>query len=585
MASFITKACLFPPTSTAFPNINFNNTNSHKVDANFIKRAVELADKSAGISAPHPNFGCVIIEAGRIVGEAYLHAEGATPAEVQAVKAGREWCRGATAYLNMEPAYIHGDHTAVSALIQARIKRVVIGIRNPLEHMKGKAIQALRSEGIHVDVLGEDLHGDMVEKALKSCLEVNAPLIVRATSKIPYSVLKYAMTLDGKIATNKGDSKWVSSNISRDRVFQLRARSDAIIIGGNTVRKDNPILSTRQEGGHFPARIVMSQSLNLPEDAQLWDTSKYETIVVAQKGARRSFQKYLASKGVEVVEFEVLNLRDVMEYFYRCGYLSLLWECGGRLAAPAISSRLIHKVYAFIAPKIIGGKGAPSPVSELGMIQMTQAFNLHDVHYEQVGPDMVVGGFLQPIPNLIPTIPSLSEKTKMELSVSPTESSNNIISFYKTWDAYGCFSNFSSHPIKLPDEGGNYSIWSSVEHYYQAHKFYGVQDQIARDCFETIKSSNSPEKAAIIGRKLQKQRPDLVRDDWESAKADVMYRALKCKFSTYPHLKSILLSTGGSILVEGSQKDLFWGCGRDGNGLNYLGRLLMQLRLEFSNNS
>nr|XP_021851860.1 riboflavin biosynthesis protein PYRR, chloroplastic isoform X3 [Spinacia oleracea] len=525
MAAFIARACILPTMSMSNPNLNPKNIrSSHSVDAYYIKRAVELADKSAGFSSPHPNFGC-IIEAGRVVGEGYLYAQGTTSAEVQAVQAAGDWCRGATAYLNMECGDCHGEHTAVSALVQARVKRVVVGMRHPSKHMRGNAIQALRSEGIRVDVLGEDLQSDVVQDALKSCLLVNAPLVVRAASQVPYSVFKYAMTLDGKIATNKGHSVWISSNQSRCRVLELRGRSDAIIVGGNTVRNDNPRLTARQQGGHSPVRIVVSQSLDLPEIAHLWDTSEVHTIVATQKGARRSFQKYLASKGVEVIEFEILNPRDVMEYFYECGYLSVLWECGGTLAASAISSGVIHKVYAFVAPKVIGGKGAPSPVGELGMVEMSQALNLHDVSYEQVGPDMLVSGFLQPIPDLTPIIPSFSELSKIDPSINPYES--GITSFYKTWDPYGSFSNFSPHPIQMPDEGGHYTTWSSVEHYYQAHKFYGVQDPVAQEYFEAIKSAKSPEEAARIGRKMQRRRPDLIRSDWETAKIDTMYRALK----------------------------------------------------------
>ncbi|KAL5997423.1 hypothetical protein ACLOJK_008353 [Asimina triloba] len=135
----------------------------------------------------------------------------------------------------------------------------------------------------------------------------------------------------------------------------------------------------------------MSQSLNLPEVANLWDVSDVRTIVATQRGARKKFQQYLASKGVEVVEFDVLNPRDVMEYCYDRGYLSILWECGGSLAAPAIASGVIHKVFAFVAPKIIGGERAPSPVGELGMIEMSQALNLIDVSFEQVEPPWLKG--------------------------------------------------------------------------------------------------------------------------------------------------------------------------------------------------
>ncbi|GMH07648.1 hypothetical protein Nepgr_009488 [Nepenthes gracilis] len=557
-----------------------NNNGSHVLDASYIRRAAQLADKSAGFTSPHPNFGCVIAtSAGDVVGEGYLYAQGTKPAEVQAVEAAGEWCRRATAYLNMEPGDCHGDHTAVSSLIKAGIGRVVVGIRHPLHHMRGNAIRALRSEGVQADVLGEDLQSKTIEEALKCCCLVNAPLLYRAAYRVPFSVLKYAMTLDGKIAASSGHAAWISSKLSRSRVFELRGRSDAIIVGGNTVRRDNPRLTARHGGGHLPMRIVMSQSLDLPEVANLWDIVEVPTVVATQRGARRTFQKFLASKGVEVIEFDMLNPRDVMEYFHDRGYLSILWECGGTLAASAISSGVIHKVFAFVAPKIIGGKDAPSPVGELGMVEMTQTLNLIDVCYEQIGPDMLASGFLQPIPDPTPVIPSVNETSAIDPMVLPYESS--IIFFYKTWDPYGALSNFSPHPIQMLDESGCYITWSSVEHYYQAHKFIGVKDTAAQDCVEQIKSARSPEEAARMGRNWQRQRPDLVRCDWDTVKIDVMYKALKCKFSIYPHLNSMLLATAGSVLVEASPHDLFWGGGREGEGLNYLGRLLMQLRSEF----
>ncbi|KAK3002749.1 hypothetical protein RJ639_017879 [Escallonia herrerae] len=663
-----------------------------------MKHAADLADKSAGFTSPHPNFGCVIATgSGRVVGEGFLYAQGTKPAEVQAVEAAGELCRGATAYLNLEPGDCHGDHTAVSALVkpcagherqntgqnafhdgeprpscsvlaheiipraqaillvvlemgvgggsvgevQAGIGRVVIGIRHPLQHLRSNAIRTLRSEGLQVDVLGEDLRTKHMEvadsfdvaeqgranqlsleikslcrsvsdssqsfhsfddilcpprmnvalnfvdalwEALKSCLLVNAPLLYRSAFRVPYSVLKYAMTLDGKTATTEGHAKWISSNESRTRVFDLRGRSDAVIVGGNTVRLDelwqiDPRLTARHGGGHLPMRIVMSRTLDLPEVANLWDVAEVHTIVATQRGAKRNFQKFLASKGVEVVEFDILNPNDVMGYLYDRGYLSILWECGGALSASAISSGVIHKVFAFVAPKIIGGKNAPTPVGDLGMVEMTQSLELSDVCYEQVGPDMLISGFLQPVPDPTPVIPSVDETSAIDPTLSPYESS--IIFFYKTWDPYGSFSNFSPHPIRMPDEDGDYITWSSVEHYYQANKFVGMDDPVARNCVEDIRAARSPEEAARMGRKIQGQRPDLVRSDWESVKIDVMYKALKCKFSIYPHLSYMLLETAGSILVEASPHDLFWGGGRDGEGLNYLGRLLMQLRSEF----
>ncbi|KAF9601279.1 hypothetical protein IFM89_018389 [Coptis chinensis] len=580
----------FSIAAAAFsPAIICKANNNHTLEANYIKRAAEIADKSAGFTSPHPNFGCVIAVGNNVVGEGFLYAQGTKCAELQAVEEGGELCRGATAFLNMEPGDCHGDQTSVSSLIKAGISRVVVGVRHPLQHLRGKGIRSLRHQGLRVDVAGEDLQSKAIQEALKSCFLVNAPLLYRAASRVPFSVLKYAMTLDGKIAASSGHASWISSKQSRNRVFELRGRSDAVIVGGNTVRRDDPRLTARHGGGHFPVRIVMSQTLNLPEVANLWDVSEARTIVVTQRGARRTFQKLLASKGVEVVEFDILNPRDVMEYCYDRGYLSILWECGGTLTAPAISSGLIHQLYteparcmqvfAFVAPKIIGGENAPSPVGELGMVEMTQALNLIDVSYEQIGPDILVSGFLQPIPDLTPVIPSANETSAIDPSVTLYDA--DIIFFYKTWDPYGAFSNFSPHLLRMLDENGGYVKWPTVEHYYQARKFVGVDDPLARDSVEQIKHAKSPEEAARLGRTMQRQHINLVRSDWETEKIDVMYRALKCKFSIYPHLNSMLLSTAGSVLVEASPHDLFWGGGRDGEGLNYLGRLLMQLRSEF----
>ncbi|KQJ99464.1 riboflavin biosynthesis protein PYRR, chloroplastic isoform X2 [Brachypodium distachyon] len=490
---------------------------SHAHDAHFLRRAADVADRSAGLASPHPNFGCVIarpqletddVEAW-VVGEGYLYSQGTPCAELLAAEEAGEHARGATAYLNLEPDDCYGNSTAVSSLVQAGVTRVVVGLRHPLKHLRGKAIQLLRHQGIQVDVVGEDLQSKLFKEALGSCLIVNAPLLYRAAFHVPFSVLKYAMTADGKIAASTGHASWVSGKASRGRVFELRGRSDAIIVGGNTVRLDNPRLTARHvKGGHVPVRIVMSQSFNLPEEANLWNVHDAYTIVATQRGARRDLQKKLAMKGVEVVEFEMLNPRDVMSYCYDRGYLSVLWECGGTLAASAISARVIHKVYAFFAPKIIGGVNAPTPVGELGMKQMTQAIDLIDVSYEQVDRDMLMSGFLQPIPDLSPVIPSVDEIPSVDPEVSPYET--NIISFYKTWDTFGAFANFSPHPISLPDENGDCFTWPTVEHYYQAHKFVSVDNPQARDIVQEIKQARSPEEAARIGRTRQRELPELI---------------------------------------------------------------------------
>ncbi|KAG6550147.1 hypothetical protein Mapa_008103 [Marchantia paleacea] len=551
-----------------------------QIPSQHILKAVELADSSAGLTAPHPNAGCVIAHGPRVVGEGFLYAQGTKSAEVQAVERARDLSKGATAYLNLEPGDCHGDDSALKALKQANLSKVIIGLRHPLTHLRGKAIEALRAEGIAVDVLGEDLiEGEQLQEITRACQLINAPLLCRAVQRMPYSVLKYAMTLDGKIAANTGHAAWVSSSESRRRVFATRGRSDAVIVGGNTVRRDNPRLTTRQDGGHLPVRIVMSRCMTLPPDANLWNVANAPTIVMTQRGARREFQAQLIARGVEVVEFDFLTPKAVMDYCFDRGFLSVMWECGGTLSAPAIASGVIHKVIAFVAPKIIGGVLAPSPVGELGMVEMTQALNLSDVAFEQTGPDMLITGYLQPVPALFPSVSAAVELALADY-LTPSTNPPAVITFYKTWDLYGAFSNFSPHPITVPDEDGNDVVWNSVEHYYQGQKFKGVQDSVAKERVLKIQVAASPEEAARLGRSLSRERPDLLRPGWDAKKLEVMYKALRLKFTSYEALKELLLSTAGSVVVEASPNDLFWGAGRTGAGENNLGLLLMKLRTE-----
>jgi len=481
-------------------------------DPQHLLRAAELAGASAGKSAPHPNVGCVIARGIQVVGEGFLYGQGTRSAEIQAVSRAGEFSKGATAYLNLEPEVYHGQAygSAVHALKEAGLARVVVGLRHPLQHLRGRAIDTLRSSGVCVEVGGEELNTEGIFKeALRACQVVNAPLLYRAAYKIPFSILKFAMTLDGKIASSTGHAAWVSSELSRERVFSTRAVSDAVIVGGNTVRRDNPRLTTRHRG-HLPVRIVMSRCLRLPENANLWDVSIAQTIVMTQRGVRKDFQTLLASRGVEVVEFDFLTPRAVMEYCYHRGFLSVLWECGGMLSAPAISSGVIHKVMAFVAPKIIGGSAAPSPVGELGMVEMNQALKLSDVTFEQIGPDMLISGYVHPIPNLNQSVSPTVEAATSLLDNLSSSKQPPVISFYKTWDPYGEFSNFFPHSISLSDRNGKVLVWKSVEHYYQAQKFEGVEDPLAEACVRNIKEAEGPEEAAQLGRSLARQRPDLV---------------------------------------------------------------------------
>eukprot|EP00887_Chlorella_sp_A99_P007630 scaffold20.g7630.t1 len=541
-------------------------TPSSDADLQLLIDAAVLAGSSAGLTQPHPNAACILVDAeGRRVGQAFQWAQGTECPERQVARQAGPAARGATAYFNLESGDCHGEGAGVRALVEAGVARVVVGLRHPLPHARGAAVAALRSAGLEVLVLGEAPCtsavsassaagstststssaagslaaasggggvGGFERAALDACLGANEALLHRAITGRPLGLLKYAMTADGKIATAAGHSAWVSSPESRARVFETRARSDGVVVGGQTVRRDNPRLTTRRAGGHQPARIVMSRTLDLPEDACLWDVAHAPTLVMTQRGARRDFQRRLRGRGVEVVEFDFLTPAGVAAYCAERGFLQLLWECGGTLAAPAIAGGVIHKAMAFIAPKLIGGDRAPTPVGDLGFFEMTQALPLVETGWEVVGPDLLLTGYLPASGGLRALAAAAggrggssangsagqagtagvassgaSSSSGAAEGVSPravmrrySRQLSGAVEFYKAWDRWGSLGNFSPHPISMPagpmtpdrlrarlqaargsgaigsasssiDEPGESSsgsTWPSVEHYYQA---------------------------------------------------------------------------------------------------------------------
>ena len=601
-----------------------------------------------GETQPHPNAACVLTDAtGHVVAEAHLCAQGTEAPEVQAVRSVNGNARGGTAYLNLETGDCHGENAGINALLSSGVARVVIGLRHPLVALRGTAIDALRAAGLTVAVFSEAPCSAPEAAQLAAdatILTANEPLLHVAALGRPMGVLKYAMTLDGKIAASSGHSAWVSGKESRAKVFETRARSDAVIVGGQTVRRDDPRLTTRREGGHQPVRIVMTRTLDLPVGAALWDVTHAPTIVATQRGVRREFQKALRAMGVEVLEFDFLTPAAVADYCRQRGFLSLLWECGGTLAAPAIAGGAVHKVMAFVAPKIIGGARAPTPVGELGFVEMTQALQLQQVEWGQTGQDLMLTGYLpnsgggRTLAAALELRPS-SFSTSTENSTSSTSSDVvgphsavraavamhppppppraieppiPVVGFYKTWDKYGSFSNFTPHPVYLPDipmthrcleqfhpRPGNptptppsaskysYRLWKSTEHYYQAQKFAGVHHAEAVELIEEIAAAPSPEAAAALGRRYDRGRPELLREDWGRSKIAAMHAALRAKFAAYDGPRKLLVGTGAgrgkgvtSTIVEMAPHDFFWGNGFDGRGHNMLGRLLMKVRDE-----
>ncbi|MGB3511277.1 MAG: bifunctional diaminohydroxyphosphoribosylaminopyrimidine deaminase/5-amino-6-(5-phosphoribosylamino)uracil reductase RibD [Microcoleaceae cyanobacterium] len=362
------------------------NQNQPEFDQVMMARCLELAQRALGRTAPNPLVGCAIAKNGQIIGEGFHPGAGHPHAEIFALREAGERARGATVYVNLEPCNHYGrTPPCTEALIAAGVEKVVVGTIDPNPLVAGSGVAKLREAGIEV----------LVGVAEAECRQLNEAFIHRILYHRPFGILKYAMTLDGKIATTTGHSAWVTSQTARSEVHQLRVACDAVIIGGNTVRRDNPLLTSRREKADNPLRVVMSRSLDLPAEANLWDVTEAQTLVFTEINSNPDLQQYLTQKGVEIVEMSTLTPAKVMDNLYDRQFLSVLWECGGTLAAKAIADGAVQKVWAFIAPKIIGGDTALSPVGDLGLTKMTEAMELENISMRAIGCDYLLEGYLK----------------------------------------------------------------------------------------------------------------------------------------------------------------------------------------------
>lgn len=350
-----------------------------------MQRCLHLARLAEGYTSPNPLVGCVIVREGKIVGEGYHPQAGQPHAEIFALRQAGDLAAGATLYVNLEPCNHYGRTPPCSeALIKAKVAKVFVGMVDPDPRVAGGGIDRLRQAGIEV-IVG-------VEEA--NCRQCNEVFIHRILTQRPWGVLKYAMTLDGKIAATTGHSAWVTGERSRHRVHRERAIADAVIVGGNTVRKDNPRLTTHGVASRNPLRVVMSRSFDLPREANLWQVEEIPTLVLTRENSNSPLRDELRDKGVEVVELLELTPDAVMQHLYDRGCSRVLWECGGVLAAWAIAAGAIQKVMAFIAPKIIGGSSAPSPVGDLGLDLMTDALQLERIEVTSIDADLLIEGYI-----------------------------------------------------------------------------------------------------------------------------------------------------------------------------------------------
>ena len=337
----------------------------------YMERAIELAKKGIGAVNPNPLVGAVIVKDGRIIGEGYHAKYGELHAERNAFANLTEDATGAEMYVTLEPCCHYGKQPpCVEAIVEHKIAKVYVGSDDPNEKVAGKGIKYLRDNGIEVET----------QVMKNECDEINPVFFHYITTGKPYVVMKYAMTMDGKIATYKGLSKWITGEEARNRVQHTRHQYKGIMVGIGTVIEDNPMLTCRLEGGRNPIRIVCDSNLSIPMDCNLVKTAKnIPTIVgaIEKQPTDEEYEKYLSKlqalekEGVQVISVKAVdNHIDLEDFMLKLGKQSIdgiLLEGGGTLNYSALSSGIVNEVQMYIAPKIFGGKDAISPVEGIGV--------------------------------------------------------------------------------------------------------------------------------------------------------------------------------------------------------------------------
>lgn len=359
------------------------------MDEAFMDRAIELAQRGEGFTSPNPMVGAVIVREGKIVGEGFHRRVGEQHAEIVALQQAGEASRGSTLYVNLEPCAHHGrTPPCTEAIINSGVAKVVAAMVDPNPLVSGRGIARLREAGIEV------VTGVREEKARK----LNEVFIKFITTGLPFTVLKIAMTLDGKIASRTGDSRWITGKQSRELVHRWRHKYDAVMVGINTVLTDNPRLNVRLPGNTWknPRPVVVDSRLRFPSDCNL-ARSQPPAIIATVRGQDANKIKLLRELGLTVMEVaEDRGRVDVAELFALLGkesITSVLVEGGGELAASLLEAGLVDKLHVFIAPKIIGGRSAPTPVGGRGIALMQDAIQIDNTEITVLDGDILITGY------------------------------------------------------------------------------------------------------------------------------------------------------------------------------------------------
>lgn len=360
------------------------------MDSKYMERALELANMGIGRVNPNPLVGAVIVKDNEIIGEGYHECYGQAHAERNAVKNATKPVEGSTIYVTLEPCAHYGKTPpCVDLLIEKKFKRVVVGMLDPNELVAGKSVEKLKQHGIEVVVGVKE----------EECKKMNEIFIKYITSKIPFVILKSGMSIDGKIATYSGESKWITSQQSREDSQNLRNRLQSIMVGVNTVIADDPELTCRINNDKNLIRIIVDTNLRIPLDSKVIKNEDKSTIIATTVDSDENKKQVLRKLGIKVIEVPRKNnrvdLRELVKRLGQDGIDSILIEGGGTLNFSALQENIVDKVIFYIAPKILGGENSKSSIAGEGFSKLDEAVKLMNTSYRKIGEDLVIEGYIE----------------------------------------------------------------------------------------------------------------------------------------------------------------------------------------------
>lgn len=360
------------------------------MDKAYMKIALDLAKKGRGVVNPNPMVGAVIVKDRKIIGKGYHEKCGEAHAEVNAINGATDKVEGATMYVTLEPCSHYGKTPpCVDKIIENKIAKVVIAMLDPNPLVSGSGVKKLKEAKINV-VLG------VLEEESKRLNEV---FIKYITSKKPFVTLKTAMSLDGKIATESGESKWITGKESRKLVHKLRNEVSGIMVGVDTVIKDNPQLTCRLENGKNPIRIITDSKLRIPINLKvIEEINEVRTIIATTEFADKEKIRNLEKLGVEVLVVKSkknkVDLQDLMSKLGELKIDSILLEGGATLNFSALNEKIVDKIQVYISPQIIGGETSKTPVGGSGIKLLKDSYKIKNLTSKFVGEDILIEGYI-----------------------------------------------------------------------------------------------------------------------------------------------------------------------------------------------